>query len=122
MAHSALTARRPPNSVLAIIASSHLIGCMGRRSRCPNVSPEQRWGSGDAVAHLFHARVARTARAAEHLSPGLDAVPDDLAPAVLARRGQPVDGALEAVEDVVIAAVDDLEGLVVLVAAHLALW
>src|SRR5690349_15678842 len=62
------------------------------------------------------------ARAAEHLAGRLDAVPDHLAPAVLAQRSQPMNRALEAVEDVVVAAVDDLEGLVVLVAAHLTLW
>jgi hypothetical protein len=47
-------------------------------------------------------------------------MPDDLAAAVTADGSHPVDGALEAVEDVALAGGDDLEGEVVVVAAHFA--
>src|SRR5918999_4755776 len=60
-------------------------------------------------------------RAAVHGAVRLDAVPDDLAAAVVAGRRDGVDGALEAVEHVRLAAASDLHRLVVLVAAHFAL-
>src|SRR5918999_6190497 len=62
-----------------------------------------------------------TVRAAVHGAVRLDAVPDDLAAAVVAGRRDRMDGALEAVEHVGLAAASDLHRLVVLVAAHLAL-
>jgi hypothetical protein len=47
-------------------------------------------------------------------------MPDDLAAAVAADGCHLVDGALEAVEDVVLAGGDDLEGEMIVVAAHFA--
>src|SRR5919199_4228874 len=59
-------------------------------------------------------------RAAEHPPAGLDAVADDLAPAVLAGRCHRVDRALERVERVGLAPTLDRHRLVVVVAADLA--
>jgi hypothetical protein len=47
----------------------------------------------------------------------LDAVADDLAPAMLAHRGELMDGALEAVEGVGMSRGDHLKGEIVVVAA-----
>src|SRR3989442_1626087 len=73
------------------------------------------------MAEALLAGHARAAGAAEELPGGLDAVAGDLAAAVGARRRHAVDRALEAVEHVALAGRHYLEGLVVLVAAHLAL-
>jgi hypothetical protein len=59
--------------------------------------------------------------AAEEDSIGLDAVPDDLASAVIADRGKHLNGALEAVENVAIVGDHHLESTLVIVAAKLAL-
>src|ERR671921_340209 len=72
------------------------------------------------IRRAAHARRLRAVRAAEHPLAGLDAVADDLAPAVLARRGHRVDRALERVERVRLAPALDRHGLVVLVATELA--
>src|SRR5215475_12420620 len=73
--------------------------------------------SGGAVARPLNPRLARAVRAAEEAAVGLDAVTHDLAVTVLALRRHLVDRALEAVEHVPLAASQDLEGLVVVVAA-----
>jgi hypothetical protein len=74
-----------------------------------------------AVSDLGGAGVLTgTAGAAEEAVVDLGAVPDHLAAAVLARRCQPMDSALEAVEHVSLASGDDLERLVVVVPADLA--
>jgi hypothetical protein len=73
------------------------------------------------VGYPFGAGLARAVGAAEEASVRLHAVAYDLDAAVLAGRGEGVDGALEAVEGVRVASGHtDLEGLVVLVAANLA--
>src|SRR5262245_65107725 len=74
----------------------------------------------DAIRDALHPARLRAVRAAEDLVLDLHAVPDDPAAAVRAHRRQQVDGALEAVEDVRLAALLDGEGLVVRVAAYLA--
>src|SRR5262249_23260702 len=71
-------------------------------------------------ANALHAGDARTVRAAEDASVRFDAVADDPTSAVAAHGRERVDRALEAVEDVRASARHDLEGLVVLVVAHLA--
>jgi hypothetical protein len=48
---------------------------------------------------------------------GLDAMPDNPAPAVSAHRGQGMNGALKAIESMRFAIHDDIERLVVLIAA-----
>src|ERR671910_2292496 len=63
---------------------------------------------------------AGAVRAAVEATLDLDPVADHRAVAVLAARRHAADGALEAVEGVVIAGGNHLEGLVVVVAAHLA--
>src|SRR5215813_4802254 len=52
---------------------------------------------------------------------GLDAVPDDLAAAVSADRRQLLDRAFEAVEDVLSARRDHLEGQIIIVTANFTL-
>src|SRR5262245_26848735 len=59
--------------------------------------------------------------AAVHLALRLDAVPDDVALAMRAVRSHRMDGAFEAVERHGPALLSDLEGLVVIVAADIAL-
>jgi hypothetical protein len=74
----------------------------------------------DAVLGLGTAcGVSGAVSAAEELASDLDAVADDLAPAVLADRRHSMDRALEAVERVPLAGRDHLERLVVVVAADL---
>src|SRR5690348_553799 len=64
----------------------------------------------------------RAMRAAvHHAAAGLDAVADDLAAAVIAHRRDRMNRALEAVERPRPAVRGNLEGLVVVVAAHVAL-
>src|SRR5690606_34649037 len=75
----------------------------------------------DAVLRGRHPRrLTGAVRAAEEAPVDLGAVADHLAPAVVADGRHLVDGALEAVEGVVCARGDDLEGLVVVVPADLA--
>jgi hypothetical protein len=56
--------------------------------------------------HAFHLRAAG---AAKNLIFGLDAMPDDSAPAVRARGGHGMNRAFKAVEDVPLAELHDLE-------------
>src|SRR4051812_11790673 len=74
-----------------------------------------------AVPDLFDSRGARAVRTAEVLPARFHALPDDRHLAVKAAWRERVDRALEAVEDVDSSSDRDLEGLVVLVAAALAL-
>jgi hypothetical protein len=77
-----------------------------------------------ALGAIFELRltlVARTVRTAEEFAVSLQAVPDDAAVAMAANGGQHMDGTLEAVEDIRLAFVRDLKGLVVLVAAVITL-
>src|SRR5690606_15360047 len=76
-------------------------------------------GVGAVVDLRGAGRLPSAVRTAEEPAADLGPVADDLAAAVLADRCHPVDGALEAVEHVPLAGRDDLEGLVVLVPAHL---
>src|SRR5437763_5170012 len=76
-------------------------------------------GSSGAIPELLHAGGLGAVRAAIDAPVLLDAVADDAAIAVGARRREGLDGALEAVERVRGASHRDLEGLVVLVSAHL---
>src|SRR5215216_3110573 len=73
------------------------------------------------VARVAHSALRGAARTAEHLTAGLDAMPDDATAAVLTGRRDCVDRAFERVEDVRLAADGDLHRLVVVVSAHLAL-
>src|SRR5215211_6478874 len=88
--------------------------------------PSASWSMGRSlclhpVPGPLHARALGAVRAAEDPVAGLDAVPDDLAAAVVADRRHGVDRAFEAVEHVRLAAARDLHRLVVLVPADLAL-
>src|ERR687898_2716223 len=74
-----------------------------------------------AVLKLHDAGLARAMGAAVHRPVRLHAMADHLAPAVRALRGHGVNRALERIEHVRLAADPDLERLVVLVTAHLAL-
>src|SRR6185436_328968 len=73
-----------------------------------------------AIAEPGDAGLTGAAHAAVERAAGLHAVPDDPAIAMLARRSEKVDRALEAVEGVALPVQDHVEGLVVLVAAALA--
>ncbi len=73
------------------------------------------------VAHARLADRASAVRAAEEPAVRLDAMADDLAPAVLAHRRNRLNRALEAIEDMDCALGVYLEGHVVVIAAHLAL-
>lgn len=75
----------------------------------------------DAVADLLGSCcLPRAMRAAVEPAIDLGAVADNLALAVLTDRRHAVNGALEAVESVVLPGGDHLKRLVVVVAAHLA--
>ena len=65
-------------------------------------------------------RVARAVGTAVNAPVNLDAMTDDLARAVSTCRGQTMNGALEAVEDVACARSDNLKALVVVVSTDLA--
>jgi len=54
------------------------------------------------------------------LPPNFDAVPDDAAAAVCARRREKVDGALKAVESIAVAVIHNFEALGVLIVASVA--
>src|ERR1043165_3348177 len=73
------------------------------------------------ILYIRRTRLARAIGAAVESVVGLDAVPDDLAPATGTDRGQFVNGALEAVERVARARRRDLEGQVIVVAADFTL-
>jgi hypothetical protein len=72
------------------------------------------------IHHLLHARTTGAVRATEELAAGLHAMADDLAATVGARRRQPMDRALEAVEYVSGTGHLHLEGALILVSADLA--
>lgn len=74
-----------------------------------------------AISGAAHAGLERAVRAAEDAAVGLDAVPDDRAPAMRAQGRERVDRTFEAVEDVPPAAHEHLEALVVVVVTDLAL-
>src|SRR5436853_6367155 len=76
-------------------------------------------GSGGAVADA--ALVLRAMSAAKDVAGRLDPMPDDLATAMRARGRHRLDRAFEAVEGHRAATAGDLEGLVVIVAADIAL-
>src|SRR3974377_2324895 len=67
-----------------------------------------------------HARPPRAVRAAEESAAGLESVADDLAPAVIANRRHLLNRALEGIKRVGRTGGCHGEGLVVVVAAHLA--
>jgi hypothetical protein len=74
------------------------------------------------VSHPFCSGYARAVSAAVEVPVRLDAVTNHLHPAVLADRGEGVDGTLEAIEGVpAVTSHPNLEGFVVVVAADLAL-
>jgi hypothetical protein len=60
-------------------------------------------------------------RAAVEHSVRLNAVPDDLAPAVLTLRREGVDGTFETIEEMRVTIHDDLDGLVIIVSAYFTL-
>src|SRR5688572_30047176 len=103
----------------------YLVGSEQRRhdqargySRRPGPRPREGTELVDPVLEPAHARLLRAVGAAEDAPVGLDAVANHPATAVLARRGETVDRALEAVERVGRAGHRDVEGLVVFVSAH----
>jgi hypothetical protein len=74
----------------------------------------------NAVFQLRFAGRTRAMNAAEDLSVGFNAVPDNPAIAMRANRGECVDRALEAVERVVLAGDHNFKRLVIVVFANLA--
>src|SRR6266478_4192621 len=72
-----------------------------------------------AIFQFRSAAFARAVPAAENLSISFNAVPDNPAIAMRANRRQRVDGALEAVERVVLPANDHFKRLVIFVVANL---
>ena len=91
---------------------------------CPFVPPVVSPGpsvSLDAVPKRRLTTLGGAMRAAEEPALGLPTVPDDPAPAVSTGGGEGMNGALEAIERVRLAAETDLERLVVLVSAVIAL-
>src|SRR4051812_35825542 len=75
----------------------------------------------DAVGQFLDARLLRAVGAAEEAAVArLQAVADDRHAAVVAARGELVDGALERIERVRLTVLRDLERLVVVVAAAVA--
>src|SRR4051812_48369152 len=100
----------------------------GRREACRGTCNGDRRSAGSSrrvvlrvIADVVRAFRVRTVRTAEEGADRLDAVADDLAAAVTADGGQPVDGALEAVERVRDPGGHDLKRHVVVIAAHFAL-
>src|SRR5262249_55553889 len=79
-----------------------------------------RGGDFGAVLDVADTGLLGTVRAAVERASGFDAVSQDAAAAVRARRREIVDGALEAVVHVRLAVHHDLEALVVLVPADVA--
>src|SRR5205085_10451837 len=76
--------------------------------------------SGRAIGDATLTRHSRAVRAAEEEAPRLDPMPDDFATAMGAHGCELVNCTLEAVEDVRLARRDDLERLVVVIAADFA--
>src|SRR6266511_595045 len=75
----------------------------------------------DVVFRLSDSGLARAIGAAIERVLGLDAMPDDPAAALSADRGQLLDRAFEAVEDMLPARRDHLEGQIIIVAANFTL-
>src|SRR5205823_2776207 len=75
-------------------------------------------GGGLALRPLLRSHQPRTGIAAEYLAVRVDAVADDPATAVLARRRQQVNGAFEAVEDMRLLVDRDREHAAILVSAY----
>src|SRR5688500_80645 len=73
-------------------------------------SPIRRAG---VIGKVGHSHLARAMGAAKVLSLGLVPVTDDLAAAVIANRGERMDGAFEAVERVLFPLVDEGKGPVI---------
>lgn len=71
----------------------------------------------DAISRAFDALVLGAVRTAVKLSVGFDAMPDDAALAMIAAGCHCMNSALEAVEGHFARALNDLEGLVVIVSA-----
>ena len=74
----------------------------------------------DVILRFGHARLMRAIGATVEGVVGFNAVPDDLAPAVVADGGELMNRALKAVERVMLSAHHHLEGLVILVFANFA--
>jgi hypothetical protein len=74
--------------------------------------------ASDVISYCLYTTLPSTVGAAKEGSLGLHTVADDLAAAMLAYRGQLVDGAFEAVEGMRLAGRDDLEGEIVVVSAY----
>jgi hypothetical protein len=72
-------------------------------------------------SNFFHAHGSRAVCAAVVVALGLDSMADDLASAVLAYRGQSVNGAFEAIKRVSLTRQPNLERLVVVITADFAL-
>jgi hypothetical protein len=86
----------------------------------PLDTPSEWRPSFRAIAHLGFARVLRAMRATEEFAVSFHAVTDDLAVTVAAFRRERVNGALETVEHMGCVVLNDLERLVVVVAADFA--
>jgi hypothetical protein len=65
--------------------------------------------ASDVIGYLFYPLLSRAVGTAVERSLGLDTVANDLALAVLAHRGEPVNRALEAVKRMGVAGSDHLE-------------
>jgi hypothetical protein len=78
-----------------------------------------RFGLG-AVLQLSDALLASTMGAAIHRAVCLDAVTDDAAATVCARRGKRLDGAFKAIERMRVTSLGDLKGFIVFIAAGFA--
>jgi hypothetical protein len=73
------------------------------------------------IDRSLHTGFARAVCAAKKLAARLDAVADDPAAAVIARRSELLNGAFKAVEHMAIAAEDNLEGALVIIPAQITL-
>jgi hypothetical protein len=71
--------------------------------------------------HRAHAFLVGTMRAAVKYAIGLDAVPDNLAPAMVALGREGVDGTFETIEEMRVTIHDDLDRLVIIVSAYFTL-
>ena len=73
------------------------------------------------VLHFVHARLARAVCTTVESRVGLDAVTDDLTPAVIADRGKLVNRALEAIERVSGASCNNVKREIIIVVADFTL-
>ena len=73
------------------------------------------------ILHAIHARLSRAIGAAVESIIGLNAVTDDLAPAVVTDRGEFVNRALEAIERVSCLGRNNFKRQVIIVTAHFTL-